>query len=305
MTDRIALIHPRPFLTARTGIVLALVAAVALFAIAVVWLHGAPLFPRISGFNPLYAASGFLVGALVGLTGVGGGALMTPLLVLLFHFHPSTAVGTDLLYASATKGVGATVHGANKTVDWKITGRMALGSVPATAATVALLYALHLQGDAASRLISTVLGAALLLTSITLLFRRHIFEFATRHAIEPGPRATGILTVVLGAVLGCLITLSSVGAGAIGVTVLIFLYPKMPIARIVGSDIAHAVPLTLIAGAGHWLMGSVDVGLLGSLLVGSIPGIIIASSMTARIPERLLRPILATTLLLVGAKLAF
>ena len=170
MTERFALIHPRPFLTIRTGIVLALVAALALFAIGTVWMHGAPL-PRTSGFKPLYAASG-------------------------------------------------------------------------------------------------------------LLFRRHIFEFAARHAIEPGPRATTVLTVVLGAALGCLITLSSVGAGAIGVTVLIFLYPKMPIARIVGSDIAHAVPLTLIAGAGHWLMGSVDVGLLGSLLVGSIPGIIIASSMT-------------------------
>ena len=305
MTDRIALIHPRPVLTARVAVVLAVVAALAAFTVGVTWLQAAPALPRIGGFNPLYAASGLLVGALVGLTGVGGGALMTPLLVLLFHFHPSTAVGTDLLYASATKGVGTTVHGANKTVDWRITGRMALGSVPATAATVALLYALHLKGDAAARLISTVLGATLLLTSLTLLFRRHIFEFAARHAIEPSPRATAVFTVALGAVLGCLITLSSVGAGAIGVTVLIFLYPKMPVARIVGSDIAHAVPLTLIAGAGHWLMGSVDLGLLGSLLVGSIPGIIIASSMTARIPERLLRPILATTLLLVGAKLAF
>ena len=305
MTERIALIHPRPLLTARTGVVLALVAALSLFATGFVWLHGASALPRIGGFNPLYAASGFLVGALVGLTGVGGGALMTPLLVLLFHFHPSTAVGTDLLYASATKSVGATVHGANKTVDWRITGRMALGSVPATVATVALLYALHLQGEAASRLISTVLGATLLLTSVTLIFRRHIFEFAARHTMEPGPRATAVLTVVLGAVLGVLITLSSVGAGAIGVTVLIFLYPKMPVARIVGSDIAHAVPLTLIAGTGHWMMGSVDLALLGSLLGGSIPGIIIASSMTARIPERLLRPILAATLLLVGAKLAF
>ena len=305
MTARIALIHPRPVLTVRSAIVLAVVAALAVLTVGVTWLQGAPALPRIGGFNPLYAASGLLVGALVGLTGVGGGALMTPLLVLLFHFHPSTAVGTDLLYASATKGAGASVHGANRTVDWRITGRMALGSVPATAATVALLYALHLKGDAAARLISTVLGATLLLTSVTLIFRRHIFEFAARHAIAPGPPATGRLPGALGAVLGCLITLSSVGAGAIGVTVLIFLYPKMPLARIVGSDIAHAVPLTLIAGAGHWLMGSVDLGLLGSLLVGSIPGIVIASFMTARIPERLLRPILATTLLLVGAKLAF
>ena len=241
----------------------------------------------------------------MGVTGVGGGSLMTPLLVLLFGFHPSTAVGTDLLYASATKGVGTVVHGANRTVDWKIAGRMAMGSVPATILTVGLLYALHLHGDAASKLISTVLGFALVLTAVTLLFRRQIFEFAARRAVEPGPRATLILTVVLGAVLGVLITLSSVGAGAIGVTVLIFLYPKMPLAKIVGSDIAHAVPLTLIAGAGHLALGSVNLPLLGSLLVGSIPGIIVGSQMTARIPEGVLRPILAGTLVLVGTKLVF
>ena len=221
------------------------------------------------------------------------------------RFHPSTAVGTDLLYASATKSVGTAVHGANKTIDWRVTGRMALGSVPATLLTVVWLYGLHQHGDSASKLISTVLGFALILTSVTLLFRRHIFEFAARRAIAPGPRATAILTVALGAALGVLITLSSVGAGAIGVTVLIFLYPKMPVARIVGSDIAHAVPLTLIAGAGHWMLGSVNLPLLGSLLVGSIPGIIIGSQLPARIPERFLRPVLATTLLLVGAKFAF
>ena len=305
MTERIALIRPRPLLTVRNGIVLALVAALTILTLGVVVAHRALSFAPIGGFNPLYAASGLLVGVLVGLTGVGGGSLMTPLLVLLFHFHPSTAVGTDLLYASATKSVGTTVHGANRTIDWKITGRMALGSVPATAATVALMYALHLQGDAASKLISSVLGAMLLLTAVTLLFRSRIFAFAARHAVAPGPRTTAVSTVVLGAVLGCLITLSSVGAGAIGVTVLVFLYPKMPVSRIVGSDIAHAVPLTLIAGAGHWFMGSVNVALLGSLLVGSIPGIIISSLMTPRLPERLLHPILATTLLLIGIKLVF
>ena len=303
MSYRTAVIHPRPF-TARTAIVLG-IAALVVLACGVAWASGAPAFRRVSEMNRLYAASGFLVGALVGLTGVGGGSLMTPLLVLLFHFHPSTAVGTDLLYASATKTVGTAVHGANKTVDWRITGRMALGSIPATAATVALLYALHLHGDAASKLISTVLGVMLLLTSITLLFRKHIFAVATRHSVELSPKTTMLASVGLGAALGTLITLSSVGAGAIGVTVLIFLYPKMPVSRIVGSDIAHAVPLTLIAGAGHWMLGSVNLTLLGSLLVGSIPGIIIASFFTARIPERVLQPILATTLLVVGAKLAF
>lgn len=279
---------------------------VALLAFALAWTHGGlATGANPSGFNPLYSISGLLVGILVGLTGVGGGALMTPLLVLLFGFHPSTAVGTDLLYASATKSVGTLVHGANKTVDWRITRRLAIGSVPATILTVILLYSLHLQGDAASRLISTVLGFSLLLTAVTLLFRRQIFEFAERVAPTPSPATTTFLTIALGATLGVLITLSSVGAGAIGVTVLIFLYPKMPIARIVGSDIAHAVPLTLIAGLGHFALGSVNLPLLGSLLVGSIPGIIIGSHLTARIPEHVLRPILAATLVLVGGRLAF
>jgi uncharacterized membrane protein YfcA len=296
MVDHAEPARSRPFLG--LTVVLGLAASVAIVAVAASGGVG-------GHFNPLYAASGLLVGVLVGLTGVGGGSLMTPLLVLLFGFHPSTAVGTDLLYASATKSVGTVVHGANKTVDWKITGRMAMGSVPATAVTVILLYALHAHGDAASRLISTVLGFMLVLTAVTLLFRKRIFAFAESHAAALGPRTTTALTVLLGATLGALITLSSVGAGAIGVTVLIFLYPKMPVARIVGSDIAHAVPLTLIGGVGHWLLGTVNLPLLGSLLVGSIPGIIVGSHLTPRIPEKYLRPILAGTLIVVGAKLAF
>ena len=304
MTEQATLLETRPPAPLRLAI--AVGAAVVAAAFALAWLHGGfTVGAKTSGFNPLYAVSGLLVGVLVGLTGVGGGSLMTPLLVLLFGFHPSTAVGTDLLYASATKGVGTLVHGSNKTVDWSITGRMAMGSIPATILTVGLLYALHLHGDAAAKLISTVLGFALVLTAVTLLFRKQLFDFAARQAWAPGPRATAILTVVLGAVLGVLITLSSVGAGAIGVTVLIFLYPKMPLARIVGSDIAHAVPLTLIAGAGHFALGSVNLPLLGSLLVGSIPGIIIGSQLTAKIPERVLRVILAGTLVLVGTKLVF
>jgi uncharacterized membrane protein YfcA len=304
MAEQATLLETRAQAPLRLALAVGAVVVAAAFALA--WLHGGfALGGRTSGFNPLYAVSGVLVGVLVGLTGVGGGSLMTPLLVLLFGFHPSTAVGTDLLYASATKSVGTLVHGSNKTVDWRITGRMALGSVPATILTVGLLYALHLHGDAASKLISTVLGFALVLTAVTLMFRRQLFEFAARQAIAPGPRATAILTVVLGAVLGVLITLSSVGAGAIGVTVLIFLYPKVPLARIVGSDIAHAVPLTLIAGAGHFALGSVNLPLLGSLLVGSIPGIIIGSQLTARIPERALRLILGGALVVVGAKLVF
>jgi uncharacterized membrane protein YfcA len=285
-------------------VALGLIAAGAAFALA--WSAGG-FAPDIHarGFNPFYALSGLLVGLLVGLTGVGGGSLMTPLLVLLFGVHPSTAVGTDLLYASGTKAVGAMVHGSNSTVDWKVAGKLALGSVPATIATVLVLFWLKPQGQPAGGVISTVLGFALLLTALTLLFRRRIHEFAARRSVEFSPALTTALTITLGAALGALITLSSVGAGALGVTVLIFLYPKMPIARIVGSDIAHAVPLTLIAGAGHFALGSVNVPLLGSLLVGSIPGIILGSHLTPRVPERVLRPVLACTLVLVGAKLLF
>jgi uncharacterized membrane protein YfcA len=259
-----------------------------------------------SEFNLLYPVSGFVVGMLVGLTGVGGGALMTPLLVLLFGIHPTTAVGTDLLYACITKTGGTLVHGLSNTVDWKITRRLALGSVPATALTLLLLaYFNRGNHDGAAGLITTVLGFALILTAIALVARNWILAFFAARIGEFEEGRSRNLTVVLGALLGVLVSLSSVGAGAIGVTVLLILYPRLPAARIVGSDIAHAVPLTLIAGIGHWFLGSVDWSLLGSLLIGSLPGIAIGSYITARIPDRVLRPILASTLAVVGGRLAF
>jgi uncharacterized protein len=260
-----------------------------------------------SSFDLLYSLSGFLIGMLVGFTGVGGGALMTPLLVLLFGVHPATAVGTDLLYAAITKSAGTLVHGLSDTVDWKITRRLAYGSVPTTALTlIALAYLSHHAGEGgASSVITTVLGVALILTAIALIFRKRILDFFTQRVGEFEPGQTRALTIALGAVLGVLVSLSSVGAGAIGVTVLLILYPRLPVARIVGSDIAHAVPLTLIAGVGHWLLGSVDWVLLVSLLAGSIPGITVGSYIGARIPDRVLRPILASTLAVVGGRLVF
>ena len=261
------------------------------------------VFPEI---NLLYSASGFVVGMLVGLTGVGGGALMTPLLVLLFGIHPTTAVGTDLLFACITKTGGTFVHGLSNTVDWKITRRLALGSVPATALTILVLaYFKHGADEGTAGFITTVLGFALILTAIALVFRKWILDFFATHVGELEEGRARILTVVLGAMLGVLVSLSSVGAGAIGVTVLLILYPRFPVARIVGSDIAHAVPLTLIAGIGHWWLGSIDWSLLGSLLIGSLPGIAIGSFITARIPDRVLRPILASTQAVVGGRLAF
>ncbi len=255
--------------------------------------------------NPLYSVSGFAVGLLVGFTGVGGGSLMTPLLVLAFGIHPATAVGTDLLYAAATKSVGTVVHGASRTVDWKIVGKLAAGSVPATAVTLLALSHASKKIDTSHGVITSVLGVALILTAIAILFRKMILDFFAKRVGELEPGQITAFTIGLGALLGVLVSLSSVGAGAIGVTVLLVLYPKMPAARLVGSDIAHAVPLTLLAGLGHWLMGSVDFHLLASLLVGSIPGIIIGSLLSARAPDRVLRPILASTLALVGGKLIF
>jgi len=260
------------------------------------------LFP---GFNPLYSLSGFFVGMLVGFTGVGGGALMTPLLVLLFGIHPATAVGTDLLYASITKSAGTLVHGLSDTVDWPITRRLAFGSVPATALTLIFLAYFSQQTGEGAGLITTVLGVALILTAIALVFRKRILDFFATRVGEFEPGQAKALTIALGALLGVLVSLSSVGAGAIGVTVLLILYPRLPVAKIVGSDIAHAVPLTLIAGVGHWFLGSIDWALLGSLLVGSIPGITIGSYIGARVPDRVLRPILASTLAVVGGRLVF
>ena len=259
----------------------------------------------LAHINPLYSLSGFAVGLLVGLTGVGGGSLMTPLLVLLFGIHPTTAVGTDLLYAAATKTVGTATHGAVGTVDWPIVGRLAAGSVPASVLTLYLLSRAGQQSAAANHLITVVLGGAMIATAVAMLFRRFILEVLRDRSEGVGGRRTVTSTVILGAVLGVLVSLSSVGAGAIGMTVLLVLYPKMPVSRLVGSDIAHAVPLTLIAGIGHWMIGTVDFALLGSLLTGSIPGIILGSLLAKRTPEGVLRPILAGTLALVGGKLLF
>ncbi len=253
--------------------------------------------------DPLYAVSGFVVGMLVGLTGVGGGALMTPLLVLLFGVHPATAVGTDLLYAACTKSVGTLVHGARTTVAWRIVLLLAAGSLPAAILTLFGLVQLGAPTDSVSRLISTVLGAALLVTALSLLFRGQIRRRASRRRRVLDPGRAALLTVLTGFAIGIVVSVSSVGAGAIGVTVLILLYPQLPISRVVGSDIAHAVPLTLVAGLGHWWIGSVNWAMFGSLITGSIPGIIIGSLVATHVSERVLSPVLAMVLLLVSGKL--
>jgi uncharacterized membrane protein YfcA len=253
--------------------------------------------------DPLYVASGFGVGVLVGMTGVGGGSLMTPLLILLFGIHPSTAVGTDLLYASATKVGGSVVHGWARSIHWPAVIRLAAGSIPASVLTLLVLWQLDLKGDAGRSLVNIVLCFALMLTAASLIFRKALLEALRERMEKFDERTIARATVVVGVILGVLVSISSVGAGAVGVTALLVLYPRLPMARIVGSDIAHAVPLTLVAGIGHWAMGAIDWHLMGVLLLGSLPGIVIGSYFATRVPETALRLLLAVTLIAVAGKL--
>jgi uncharacterized membrane protein YfcA len=256
-----------------------------------------------TGFQAAYAVSGLLVGVLVGLTGVGGGSLMTPLLVLLFGFNPATAVGTDLLFAAVTKTVGTTIHSAGKTVDWQIVGRLACGSVPATALTLLALAHFGIESKRVATAMSLTLGVTLLIRALLLVLRNRIIAAGAKRDTAAVARTSLWATVAVGFLLGVLVSLSSVGAGALGTVALFFLYPRLPVVRIVGSDIAHAVPLTLLAGLGHWFLGTINFHLLGSLLIGSIPGIVIGSYAARFAPDFLLKYALATVLTLVGIKL--
>ncbi len=237
---------------------------------------------------------------------------MTPLLVFLFGFAPKTAVGTDLLFASITKGVGVFVHhGKHRSVEWKIVMQLSLGSIPAAMVVIYLLENVIKKDESVTALISMTLGVALILTSVSLFVRNRLIAARQQSHESAVQRITHTerfgrwqtpITVFTGLVLGVLVTLSSVGAGALGTVALFFLYPRLATVRIVGTDLAHAIPLTAVAGLGHLHMGNVDFNLLGSLLIGSLPGIYLGSHLSAKIPEKILRPILATLLLLIGIK---
>lgn len=244
------------------------------------------------------------MGFLVGLTGVGGGSLMTPILLLLYNIKPAVAVGTDLLYASVTKSVGIFAHGKLGNIDWRMVKRLAMGSLPASLATLWMLHHMDMQSNNAVATIKFWLGIALIITSAAVLLRNKISAFvASGHWIPE--HYVPASTVALGVVLGALVTLTSVGAGALGVTALIMLYPKEKITTIVGSDIAHAVPLTMVAGLGHASLGTIDYQLLGTLLIGSIPGIYLGSHLSSRVAEHWVRIVLAIILIYVGFKLVF
>ena len=218
--------------------------------------------------------------------------------------HPATAVGTDLLYAAATKTGGSAVHGWARSIHWPAVIRLASGSIPASILTLLVLSQLDLNAAAARSLINVVLCFALLLTATSLIFRNAILDSFRGRLEHVDARTIARATVLVGAALGVLVSISSVGAGAVGVTALLLLYPQLPMARIVGSDIAHAVPLTLVAGLGHWAMGAIDWHLMGVLLMGSLPGIVLGSYLATRVPEMALRLLLAVTLIAVAGKLA-
>ena len=255
---------------------------------------------------------GFLIGGIVGLTGMGGGSLMTPVLIFFFGIKPHLAIGTDLLFAALTKLGGTVPLARQRLVPWNVVGLLCAGSIPAALASLWLLRHLGPNSDYVQHLMTTTLGVALLLTAAAMLYKVLAFSAQHQAAEQASRRNSGdsatqprhwSLPVVLGAVIGALVTFTSVGAGAIGVTVLLLVFPHLPLPRIIAADIAYAVPLTLVAGLGHASLGSVDWALLFQLLAGSLPGIWLGSRLVSRTPERLIRSALSLLLAWAGAKL--
>ncbi|MES3010412.1 MAG: sulfite exporter TauE/SafE family protein [Pseudomonadota bacterium] len=255
-----------------------------------------------------FVIAGFAVGFIVGLTGVGGGSLMTPVLIFFFGIKPHLAIGTDLLFAAFTKLGGTVNYARQKMVPWRVVGQLCMGSIPAALVTLYILNSYGPADAAVQRVMTTSLGVALLLTAAAMFYK----AARGRKVLQAAPLAEGIdptrarhwsLPILFGAVIGTLVTLTSVGAGAIGVTVLLILFPLLPLPRIVAADIAYAVPLTLVAGLGHASLGSVDWELLLKLLAGSLPGIWLGSRLMSRTPERLVRSILSVLLAYAGSKL--
>lgn len=247
-----------------------------------------------------YIFAGAAVGLAVGITGVGGGSLMTPLL-LLFGFPPHIAVGTDLLYAGIAKSTGVAMHAKRGNVNWRIVMAMASGSIPASIATVIILSQFE-QPDHYQDILTTTLGLMLTLTAIVVLFRRKLIQTFN---LNLNDNQSTKLIFVCGFVLGVLVTLTSVGAGALGTAIMMILFPLMRAKNIVGTDLAHAVPLTLVAGTGHIFLGNVDYLLLIALLIGSIPSIYLGTRIASHVPNKVLQPILASALLAFGVKYLF
>ena len=251
-----------------------------------------------------FAFSGALVGLLVGLTGVGGGSLMTPLLTIIFGVPPGVAVGTDLAFAALTKGVGTLAHRVHGHVRWDIVGFLALGSLPAAVLTILVMKEVGPLDEQWHHIIKFSIGISVFLTALSLLFRKSLLAWVENHPkAQLHGKTQRVATVLVGAVIGVLVTISSIGAGAIGATLILLLYPKLRAPEVAGTDIAYAVPLTALAGLGHWWLGNVHFDLLSGLLIGSVPGIWLGARLSKSLPEKYVRGALATTLTLVGIKL--
>lgn len=253
--------------------------------------------------------AGFIVGFIVGMTGVGGGSLMTPILVLGFGIKPAIAVGTDLLYAAITKSGGVFVHHFNGNIQWKIVTLLAIGSIPASLISILILKKLDDAGINYDGVIMTTLSIALILTAIFLISQNQLKKIGNNEKFSAikllHRKLRKPVTIFAGVMIGALVTISSVGAGVIGAAVLFFLYPRYKAIQIVATDIAHAIPVTAIAGLGHAHIGTVDYSLLLHLLVGSLPGVYLGSRFGTFLPDKFMRPVLACILLVIGIRLLF
>lgn len=253
-----------------------------------------------------FILAGAVVGFCVGVTGVGGGSLMTPLLTMMgIPLH--TAIGTDLLYASVTKSGGGIVHALKRNINWPVVFRLSAGSIPAALLTLWALKTLFGNANEYKHVLTVSLGFMLMLTAASLIFRKQLQKLhdsspLKSHLRQMIDRHTTSSTVLMGIALGVLVTLSSVGAGAFGVVVLLSLYPRLSTIQIIGTDVTHAVLLTLVAGLGHMQMGNVDLHLLSYLLIGSLPAIVLGTLLSSRLPEDVIRPILGATLALLSIK---
>jgi uncharacterized membrane protein YfcA len=252
----------------------------------------------------LLSATGFGVGLIVGLTGVGGGSIMTPLLIMAFGVPATVAVGTDLACAAVTKTAGTIAHGFAHNVVARVVILLACGSVPAAIATLVFVAMANPAPEQFNRLIRESVGVVLLLSIAMLLLREPLRRWTQgANRLRAVHRHRPVLTVVVGGVIGVAVALTSLGAGAIGAACITLLYPELEPAEIAGSDIAHAVPLTAVAAAGHWWLGTIDGGLLLALVAGGLPGIVLGSLLSPRVPLRVLRVMLMATLALAGVKL--
>lgn len=253
----------------------------------------------------MFIVSGFLVGMLMGLTGVGGGAVMTPVLLLLFGMPMTTAIGTDLWFASLSKSIAVGMHHNTNLIDWQVVKHMWYGSLPAAAITILLMKYGYLGGNPAT--LKTAIGSAVILTALSMAFKQQLHDIGQHFRLSDARHFKQWqipLTIFAGVLLGVMVSLTSIGAGAFGAVIMTYLYPlRLTPHKLVATDIAHAIPLTMIAGMGHLIIGNVDFKLLGLLMIGSVPGVVLGVMLSTRLPQNVLKWGVIICLLIVGFKM--